>query len=112
MLAHDRTTMRTHVSALILSLFLLPQAPALPQPALAPAPEAPTVAGQVETVTIDAGDRTLRGLLFRPPGPGPFPAVLYNHGSAPGMLNNQAFYALAPLFTGEAGSSSADQHPS
>ena len=37
-------------------------------------------------------------MLYRPGGPGPFPAVLYNHGSAPGMLNTQAFDALGPLF--------------
>jgi len=33
-----------------------------------------------------------------PEGKGPFPAVLYNHGSAPGMLSNKAFEALGPAF--------------
>lgn len=28
-----------------------------------------------------SGDRTLKGYLYLPPGPGPFPAVIYNHGS-------------------------------
>lgn len=79
--------MRTHATHLILSILLLPHA----------APAAST-AGQV--VTIDAGDRTLYAVLYRPIGPGPFPAVLYNHGSAPGMLNNQAFEMLGPLFAG------------
>jgi len=51
-----------------------------------------------EVITINAGNRTLYGVLYRPLGPGPFPAVLYNHGSAPGMLNNQAFEVLGPLF--------------
>jgi carboxymethylenebutenolidase len=65
-------------------LFLLLQSP---QPAAVP-----------ETVAFQSGDLTLRGVIYRPEGPGPFPAVLYNHGSAPGMLNNQAFEALGPVF--------------
>jgi len=81
--------MRTHLLLLILSLLLLPQAP----------PSEPPSAVS-EIVTINAGGRTLHGVLYRPVGPGPYPAVLYNHGSAPGMLNNQAFEALGPLFAG------------
>jgi len=42
--------------------------------------------------------RACGGELFKPPGDGPFPAVLYNHGSAPGMLNSQASKAIGPLF--------------
>jgi dienelactone hydrolase len=41
----------------------------------------------------------LRGVLYLPKGTGPFPAVLYAHGSAPGFLNNEAFEAIAPAFT-------------
>jgi hypothetical protein len=41
-------------------------------------------AGQVidraETVVVKSGPLTLRGLLWRPQGRGPFPAVLFNHG--------------------------------
>ena len=81
--------MRTHASHLILSLLLLTQAVRS---------EAPVAVGEI--VTINAGDRTLHGVIYRPVGAGPFPAVLYNHGSAPGMLNNQAFEALGPLFAG------------
>jgi dienelactone hydrolase len=51
-----------------------------------------------EQVTFQNGALTLGGLLYKPAGPGPFPAVLYNHGSAPGMMNNQAFDAIAPRF--------------
>lgn len=74
-------------SFVILGLLLLPQVPL---------PEQPSAVSQI--VTIKAGDRTLHGVIYRPVGPGPYPAVLYNHGSAPGMLNNQAFEALGPLF--------------
>ena len=34
-----------------------------------------------ETVVVHNGPVTLRALLWRPPGRGPFPAVLLNHGS-------------------------------
>ena len=52
-----------------------------------------------EAVTFESGDKVLRGLLYKPAGAGPFPVVLYNHGSAPGMLNTQAFDLIGPLFT-------------
>jgi dienelactone hydrolase len=51
-----------------------------------------------QTVTFNSGGKVLHGLLYRPEGEGPFPAVLYNHSSAPAMLNNQAFELLAPFF--------------
>jgi dienelactone hydrolase len=41
----------------------------------------------------------LRGVLYKPPGAGPFPVLLYAHGSAPGALSNEAFEAIAPRFT-------------
>jgi len=34
-----------------------------------------------ETVVLTSGALSLRGLLWRPPEKGPFPAVLFNHGS-------------------------------
>ena len=40
----------------------------------------------------------LAGELFKPSGEGPFPAILYNHGSAPGMLSSQASKSIGPLF--------------
>jgi len=52
-----------------------------------------------ETVTFPSGQLTLHGVLYKPEGKGPFPAVLYNHGSAAGMLSNYAFEAIGPLFT-------------
>src|SRR5580658_9774943 len=52
-----------------------------------------------ETVAFTSGDKVLHGLLYRPSGEGPFPAVVYNHGSAPGLINNAAFDSIAPYFT-------------
>jgi carboxymethylenebutenolidase len=51
-----------------------------------------------ETVSFRSGDKVLQGLVYKPNGSGPFPAVVYNHGSAPGMLSKDAFDALGPVF--------------
>lgn len=51
-----------------------------------------------QEVSFPNGALMLRGVLYKPAGPGPFPAVLYNHGSAPGMMNSQAFEAIGPRF--------------
>jgi imidazolonepropionase-like amidohydrolase len=56
----------------------------------------PLVLPPVETVTFPSGEITLYGVLYKPQGTGPFPAVIYNHGSAPGMMSQQAFAALGP----------------
>jgi len=50
------------------------------------------------TIAFASGRLTLHGVVYRPEGGGPFPAVLYNHGSAPGMISQQAFDALGPVF--------------
>src|SRR6202166_5298093 len=60
----------------------------------------PLVLAATETVTFPSGEITLHGVLYKPEGTGPFPAVIYNHGSAPGMLSEQAFAALGPVFAG------------
>jgi carboxymethylenebutenolidase len=52
-----------------------------------------------ETVAFPSGDKTLHGLLYKPQGKGPFPAVVYNHGGSPGLISNEAFDAIAPFFT-------------
>lgn len=49
-------------------------------------------------IAFPSGNITLHGVLYKPTGAGPFPAVLYNHGSAPGMYSNEAIEALGPLF--------------
>ncbi len=41
----------------------------------------------------------LSGALYLPEGTGPFPVLLYSHGSAAGALSNKAFEAIAPQFT-------------
>lgn len=51
-----------------------------------------------EVVLFPSGQITLHGALYKPEGKGPFPAVVYNHGSAAGMLSKQAFDALGPVF--------------
>jgi carboxymethylenebutenolidase len=52
-----------------------------------------------ETISFRSGDLTLQGTIYKPQGPGPFPAVLFNHGSAPGMMSKEAFDVLGPVFT-------------
>jgi len=58
----------------------------------------PSLSFSQEVVTFPSGTLTLRGVVYKPKGRGPFPAVIYNHGSAPGMLSRQAFEALGPVF--------------
>src|ERR1035438_8703496 len=49
-----------------------------------------------EVVSFPSKALTLRGVLYKPQGPGPFPAIVYNHGSA--IDNKVASDALGPLF--------------
>jgi dipeptidyl aminopeptidase/acylaminoacyl peptidase len=55
-------------------------------------------AANADIVTFPSGEITLHGVLYKPEGTGPFPAIVYNHGSAAGMLSKQAFDALGPVF--------------
>jgi carboxymethylenebutenolidase len=59
----------------------------------------PSVLVVAETVTFPSGEITLHGVVYKPEGTGPFPAVIYNHGSAPGMMSKEAFASLGPVFT-------------
>ena len=59
---------------------------------------APLVLSAANIVEFPSGDITLHGVLYKPEGSGPFPAVVYNHGSAGGMLSKDAFDALGPVF--------------
>jgi dienelactone hydrolase len=51
---------------------------------------------QIVHLPSESGE--LGGEVYRPDGPGPFPAVLYNHGSAPGMLSSDAARIIGPMF--------------
>lgn len=62
----------------------------------------PSTAPQI--VDIPSGKLHLKGYLWKPSGPGPFPAVLFNHGSGSdaahtaGMTMTEAAAILAPIF--------------
>jgi len=58
----------------------------------------PLLLPAAEAVSFPSGPLTLHGVVYKPEGAGPFPAVVYNHGSAPGMLSREAFEALGPVF--------------
>jgi carboxymethylenebutenolidase len=58
----------------------------------------PLALSEADIVTFPSGAITLHGVLYKPDGPGPFPAVVYNHGSAAGMLSKEAFDSLGPVF--------------
>ena len=69
-------------------------------PPKVPAGESPAL------VEFSSGPLRLHGLLWKPAGHGPFPAVLFNHGSGgatadetAGMPITEAAARLAPLFT-------------
>jgi len=49
-----------------------------------------------QVVTFASGGLTLHGIVFRPEGKGPFPAVLYNHGSYKDPT--EAIEILGPVF--------------
>lgn len=51
-----------------------------------------------DDVTFPSGNITLHGAVYRPEGKGPFPAVVYNHGSPAGMISKSGFDALGPVF--------------
>ncbi|PYT81642.1 MAG: hypothetical protein DMG40_08815 [Acidobacteria bacterium] len=70
----------------------------LPDAALSSVPSSSPPASEGEVVTFPSGDLSLHGTLYKPSGAGPFPAVVYNHGGAPGMLSKGAFDALGPVF--------------
>lgn len=67
-------------------LFIACASTAEPIRAEAPAPPSP------ELMRFPSGTNMLGGYMWRPAGPGPFPAIVYNHGSArsPGAHAEQA----------------------
>jgi dienelactone hydrolase len=80
----------------ILLAFLLCSLPAFSQPAQPAVPQ---------VVEFSSGKLHLKGYFWKPAGPGPFPAVLFNHGSGgktadltAGMQITEAAEILAPFF--------------
>jgi carboxymethylenebutenolidase len=67
-------------------------------PALLPKPAAARPQANPVEVTFTSGKFVLHGFIYKPEGKGPFPALLWNHGSErrPGWLPD-----LAPLFLGK-----------
>lgn len=51
-----------------------------------------------QRVTFKNGDLTLVGYLFRPSGTGPFPTVIWNHGSEPNPGGSRQFDSVASIF--------------
>ena len=55
-----------------------------------------------DTVTIESGKLTLKGLLWHPAGAGPFPTIIFCHGSYGGRdtIHNpdQQISLLGPVF--------------
>src|SRR5215831_5094000 len=49
-------------------------------------------------VTFPSGDLTLAGYVYKPAGDGPFPAVLWNHGSEPDPGGRAEFDSVAAVF--------------
>ncbi len=50
-----------------------------------------------ELITFTSGDLALKGFVWKPEGPGPFPAILWNHGSErlPGTVDSVAPYFVS-----------------
>src|SRR5437762_10912485 len=51
-----------------------------------------------ERVTFKSGRLTLEGFLFKPDGPGPFPALIWNHGSEQHPERGMQFDGVARIF--------------
>ncbi len=60
----------------------------------------PSSSSGPDTVVVKSGSLSLRGLLWSPDGQGPFPAVLFNHGSygRDDTLTSHDLGALGPVF--------------
>ncbi len=67
------------------------------QPAVATA-QAPPARLSKERVTFKSGDLTLVGFLFKPDGSGPFPGLIWNHGSERDPGTMRQFDAVAAIF--------------
>jgi carboxymethylenebutenolidase len=61
----------------------------------------PSFSSGPDTVVVKSGNLSLRGLLWTPSGTGPFPAVLFSHGSygRNDTLTSHDLGALGPVFS-------------
>jgi carboxymethylenebutenolidase len=64
---------------------------------VAPASQAWSEVAKPELITFMSGDLALKGFLWKPDGPGPFPAIVWNHGSEkrPGKVETVAPYFVS-----------------
>jgi len=67
--------------------------------AYAQAPESATSAIVKRPIAFRSGDLALLGYLFKPEGTGPFPALVWNHGSERAPGRGQQFDTVAGIFT-------------
>src|SRR6266850_1715742 len=51
-----------------------------------------------QPVTFKSGQLTLAGVVYKPDGPGPFPTVIWNHGSEKTPGSSRQFDAVADIF--------------
>jgi hypothetical protein len=58
----------------------------------------PTTGPTKERVTFKSGDLTLVGYLFKPGGQGPFPGIIWNHGSEKDPDTGPEFDSVASIF--------------
>jgi carboxymethylenebutenolidase len=58
----------------------------------------PPVEPEVVSFSSASDGITLQGVLYKPAGAGPFPAVLFNHDSGRGLTSDVLFQALGPRF--------------
>jgi dienelactone hydrolase len=52
----------------------------------------------IQTVNFKTGDHTLLGVLYKPEGRGPFPALIWNHGSEKAPQAGPQFGSVASIF--------------
>lgn len=65
--------------------------------AVAPVSQSWSQVAKPELITFKSGDLALKGFIWKPDGPGPFPAILWNHGSEkrPGTVDTVAAYFVS-----------------
>src|SRR5690348_17181176 len=61
-------------------------------------PAAPQAPFNKRKVAFRSGDLTLAGYVYRPDGAGPFPTLVWNHGSEPDPGGGPQFDSVAAIF--------------